>query len=1329
MGQHDDIVVFGVASSGAVEQWDGHATPAGILLRWFARPELGYPELGFDIYRAQVPDVPSLPFNDLNVPLVEGKLSWTYANVVTLSRPSGLHFEPSGQLGWWRLVVAPGGDPVTVRFSSPAWLVNVHAGMGTSELMVNGKAAGATVRQESLSWPGATISWRTRGIEELEISGDGSVSLIGFHLLDDQASWQLLAHRCLPVIDPGYRCGPQPARTEADEARSRLPAKVAAQWTTRFSDAFANLLPPLRRLATGAAPSAIPGAKGQPDIRLTGDEQTIIALSALDPHGARILGLAFDDPLGGALDRREYTYKIVGRWLGKPVRVDFGGDPIDVRGLRRDHGVDIDLGRGGRSPEIVIRFRAPVLDFSVQLDPLAPVAWVAEDGAGDSDSGTIKRLTLLSLPQVQELRLSLTSQVQPDLLVYISWTPTVERFGLLPGIVAIEPGPPAGPASLTVQVIPADSPSAIATADLDWPIRINPNDNSISEGEPISYQVGHRRLGNDPAVAVTAPATTLRTDLLHEGAPVFVPAARALEPIGQRVLHTDRNGGSGLSAGRWGWWKCGVDLFGRVSTPSPWVQAAVLDVAPPPAPIMVEAEWIQRNMPQTTVAVLGRSTEGARWLQSSLANAGLIASWAYGPDQAELRPDVDGFHLLMRRPAPVAGAPADAALQYTDPWPAPIGSFGPMAIRSDGTVSAAPLANPALAVTLSNIQPVPAAPNAKDTDPMRSSCITNLTLDGASGVFVGGTLTIGGIDFPVVANGDGTNLSIVVQHAATGAPVPGPAQLRAAVATPLVEITTNLPALTPPAGLSARSGVLVIGKAAGAPRLQVLRVGGGVFLCRSNGSAIAVGQPAAWFPVWSLSLDDTGFGPATSDTVPVAHAQVAVRAVRMIQAGGVASTPSAALTVTAVDVTSPTEPVMNAIMFDPSKTCALLASRADWYGKSRFVLSWAAQANRSFTVYRALGDEINRLDQIEYGKGGSRAQGFPQASDWLAGVYTDTTRRARVLAELAALSPELYAAVNEARTALTAAGAVADPVAKKVARDAAQVALDTAQAPLDLAYAAMTIDTQMMLARQDYAWPAFVALFGEPTKSESYEDVLEGRSQGHWFYRVTSRTAAGMESKPCEPTPPICCPDVVPPAVPLAHMALADAASVKLCWLASPDADLDHYDIFASRDPDAVAELASMTPVEVHAPALKVGGVIIKKVVPRPSGEWCFWIIAVDTSGNRSAASAMLRGRSLVSAPEPPVRISARRQPVATPTHVALSWSHDTDSRLACRVERRGSAEERWVPISGWLPRAVYELKDLPPELAAAWTYRIRVRNHDNQHAAVIPEISLPEEA
>lgn len=1296
MSTSDEVAVFGVASSGVVEQWDGHFTPTGILLRWFALQGVEYPDLGWDIYRGSLSDIPPLPFNDLNVPFVEGKPSWTYADRITLECATGLHFEPSSQPGWWRLVV-PGSAPVpasvVVRFSSPAWHVQVLADAGTSDLKVQGLAAGIAIRQETLTYPGQKLDWRTRGVEQLILTGTGTVYLIAFHLLGDGKAWQLLAHRCLPVINPAYPCGPQPGGTEADEARSRLPKPVAAEWATRFDASFAALLPSLRRLAVHAPAAPIPADPAHPDAKVGGDEREIIALSSLNPHGARILGLAYDDPLSGALDGREYVYKVAGRWLGARLSLGFRRPPPRAELLRK-YDLEYQESRPASGLAVVtLRFRRPVHDFTLELPTPSPVDWTATvSGGGASLSGTAASGGTLAFADLIELRLSINGPRRK--IGRARWRQVTERVGLLPGIVAVEPGPPTGPPTLTATVVPAASPSAITTSDLDWPLRIAA-DGSLPEGEPVAYQIGHRRLSPDPGAPAPAPGAIQNKDLLYEGSPIFVSAERALQPPGQRALHTDRNEGAGLAEGWWGWWLRGMDIFGRVSAPSAWAFAPIRDTAPPPAPIMVQAEWVQRNLPAATVTVLGRSAEAKRWLNSSAADEGLIAAWAFGPDEAGLRPDVDGFELLLRTAQATPGSAPGDALVYPEPWPAAVARFGPMAIRSSGTVIDPPTPDPVLPVTVAAVQTLAPPPNAKATDPVRSVCVTNLELDGAASVFVGGTLEIGGIRYPIVANGDGRAIAVIVLHAAGAGPAAGVGEISTTAGT-LISLTTDVPALAPPAQLRARSGVLVVGAAAA--RLQVLRVAAGEFLCLALGPA-ALGDAATWFPVWSAALDDTGFGPRPTVTAPVANAQVAVRAVRRFPAAGMVSTASAPLTVTAVDLTLPVTPTVTVIPFDPANTCARLASRADWYGRSYFTLTWAPQADRQFVVYRALGDEIARLDRLEYAKGGRRTANFPQPEDWPSAVYADIARRGVVIAQLAAI-------------------------------DAAQAVVDaTARAEsLEAAYAALTIDTQMLLARQDYAWAAYAQVFAEAISAAEYRDTLEGRSHGHWFYRVTSRTPSGIESLPSEPTPPICCPDVLPPAVPLAHLALADDGAVKLRWLASPDQDLDHYDIYAAREESAGAELVSMTPVESYAPVAPEGGTILERKIARDPGEWCFWIVAVDDSGNRSAPSRMLRGRSLVPIPAPPVWVAAERQPIGAVDHVALTWSHPSDTRLACLVERRPGQGGFWAAVSGWLPRGVYAYEDRPEDLAAEWEYRLRVRDHLGQVSAVLPSTTLEAE-
>ncbi len=357
----------------------------------------------------------------------------------------------------------------------------------------------------------------------------------------------------LPVIDPAYPCAPQPAGSEEDEARSRLPPDVSAEWTNRFARPFGAMLPALRRLAVGSPPAPIPPAIAPPNVRFNADERALVEFSSLDPHGARILGLAYDDALSGSLDGREYVYKVVGGWLGKTVAVDLStGLPIDPQELEREYGIKIYLDLDGSTlgtPEIVHLFSQPVIDFSITLDGPSPVDWVSENGYGGTESGTLlPGLMTLRLNKVSELHLTWQRPNPIPTITKIVWTPIIERIGLLPGIVAVEPGPPPGPTSLQATVAPAKSPSAIITANLDWPVAINAY-GFTTEGNPVSYQIGHRYLDPDPTATTPIPAVATRADLLYQGSPIFISSllAEALPPPG-RVLHSDRNDSAGLTA-------------------------------------------------------------------------------------------------------------------------------------------------------------------------------------------------------------------------------------------------------------------------------------------------------------------------------------------------------------------------------------------------------------------------------------------------------------------------------------------------------------------------------------------------------------------------------------------------------------------------------------------------------------------------------------------------------------------------------------------------------------------------------------------------------------
>jgi hypothetical protein len=256
-------------------------------------------------------------------------------------------------------------------------------------------------------------------------------------------------------------------------------------------------------------------------------------------------------------------------------------------------------------------------------------------------------------------------------------------------VYARDPGAPSGPRTIDATVQLPSSPSGIASAALDWPLPVG-SDGTTLEGEVIAYQVGRRFL-NTPA-SPNAPATgpAAATDIPRPFAPLYL-SQQAIADTPPRKLHVDYNEGSGLGPGWWGWWVRGVDLFGRVSAASSWDVAKVDDVAPAPAPVLVQAEWVQRSLPPMTVAVLGRSVEASRWLAGTAAEmprpeAGLVAAWALPPEQAAVRDDIDGFRLFLRKAVANPQAAVGAPLEYED-WPhAGIAQFGPLQIVGRGTI-------------------------------------------------------------------------------------------------------------------------------------------------------------------------------------------------------------------------------------------------------------------------------------------------------------------------------------------------------------------------------------------------------------------------------------------------------------------------------------------------------------------------------------------------------------------------------------------------------------------------------------------------------------------
>jgi hypothetical protein len=1315
---NDELILLAVGSDGSVEQWDGVPAQRGILLRWFHRSDLGFPDYGYDLYRARVPDIPALAWEILAQWLAD-QTRYDHAGEVILESEAGFQFQgtPTG----FALVIAP-GDRVTLTFPDPAWYMSVEPAQFGTSFEVEVFAGGESKEVRQLASGGPREEWVTRGIERVELTGDGAVTWIRYGLLNAPRHWTHMTHLCLPVTDPGYPCGPQPTGTDEDEARSRVAAGV--DWAARYSAGFADLHPHLKALATRTPTSFPPSTDPDaPDLGM--DPASAVLVAALDPHIARMLGLAWDDDLRpNGLDGKEWSYKLVGRWKG--ARVLRPLDSLEALATLAEWGMMI---RGdwqnlepvdgairvhaGAEAAFRVDFAEPVDEVMLEVSTAPAIDWVAFDAAGDRiASGTLgarrderedhervessgEQLLMAAGTSALEL-----SAADTFLLFALGFTAIpVERFTILPFVVAADPGPPKGPTSITARPEQPGGTASPLQAALTWDLDASPA-GVYAENACVLYQVAARQLSTDPAATQPQPPPLKREYLLNDGRPILVPSEAAGAPKPPARYYTDQN----LSEGWRAWWARGVDLFGRVSAPSPPDVERLEDSALPPPPFLLHTEYVQAALTSQQAALSGRSSIGRAWASAHAGKNSVAVSWGWTPELEALAPDVDGFRVYARRPVAVQNPAATSPQKTYDgvAWGAALEDLGAIPVRFDGAVTAVGSSIPN--VTVAAVTPIGATTPADQW-----YCDTNLSLDAGTGTLVGARLQAGTKSWEIVGNGDGANVWIAVKPSAptTGAPTPGTFEIQVGTSA-IARIVTDLspPTLGTDPFQRRLAGALVNQN----HRLLVLGRSGGTFLCRTPEGATSlpsVNDDITWYPAYVVVLEDTGYGPVASTTEPVAHAQVTVTAVRRYAGKQRESGPAPPGTLTAVDTTPPPPPPPLPTI-PTGDYCAEVATRADWYGVSRFALTWTATAGLGYLVYRALGDGIMQLDLAAHRQGTTvTAHSLPQ-SVWPPAMWNDSNRRQLAQQDLVALD-----------AAIAGGNAVA----------------------IQAAYDALHADAQQLIAGQAAVEGAYVALNGVPLQASqsgqmSHIDEFDGRTRSHWFYRVAARSPAGLESPKTAPTPPICAPDVVPPAPPLAQLALADTGSVKLRWQRSPDLDVARYLVFRTDDETAAADVRSMQLVARVAPT-PTSSLGANEVAPLAvSGEplwlehrnqaasgrdWLYRIVAEDGAHNRSPPSAILRGRSLLGPPAPPVWNTPQRGTNA----VSLSWTHPTDQRLACLVTRRPAGGTTWIPVGEWLPRGVYTFADQPPDLAAGWEYRLAVRDRLGQTAASQPITTL----
>ncbi|HEX2295252.1 MAG TPA: hypothetical protein VHN37_08090, partial [Actinomycetota bacterium] len=178
-----DLALFGVASDGSTDQWDGFKTVPGILLGWLQKAGVPFPPHGYDLWRARAVDPLRLVWDELRQSM-DHRRKYDHLGHVVIESPddfriigSALHVRPAKH--------------VELTWPDPAWYLKVNPasqGAPSGPVRVEAFAGGKRRFVRTLS-PGTNpLVLRTRGIERVRLSAPGApgaVSSIGYGLLHD----------------------------------------------------------------------------------------------------------------------------------------------------------------------------------------------------------------------------------------------------------------------------------------------------------------------------------------------------------------------------------------------------------------------------------------------------------------------------------------------------------------------------------------------------------------------------------------------------------------------------------------------------------------------------------------------------------------------------------------------------------------------------------------------------------------------------------------------------------------------------------------------------------------------------------------------------------------------------------------------------------------------------------------------------------------------------------------------------------------------------------------------------------------------------------------
>jgi hypothetical protein len=381
----------------------------------------------------------------------------------------------------------------------------------------------------------------------------------------------------------------------------------------------------------------------------------------------------------------------------------------------------------------------------------------------------------------------------------------------------------------------------------------------------------------------------------------------------------------------------------------------------------------------------------------------------------------------------------------------------------------------------------------------------------------------------------------------------------------------------------------------------------------------------------------------------------------------------------------------------PADSDRIFATAADYQGHSYYTYRWKPRAHLKTHVWRALDDALFKIDWQR------RLSPVPDLSAAQEHLFPEEWR---------GTNPDLVAKREQIAAALNHISGFADY--RQLSNDALRVLAGLPDN--DDAFVQLTV------LPLDPADPATANRLGpdDPkgfaidTALRIFVDTLDGRSTNGYFYRATYVDGAHNTSAASLASPPVYCPNVVPPRVPVLTKAQGGDRQITLRWNSNREADLAAYRIYRAESAESSADVRLMTEaatvvVTPGDPALRPAEVewtdlAVKALVPLH-----YRIAAVDDAGN-------------VSNPSPPVAVQAhddsRPAPPlwgpSTPANggLQLSWTLADTSHVAL-VQRRDPTAypPEWTNVTSWLAADTQLAIDTTRIDDRTYVYRIRVRD------------------